>query len=334
LRIALVKLSSLGDVVHALPAAHALRRAFPDAHLTWVVEARERAILEGNPDLDQILHVDTRFWRKEFTKAGGPAVVWGKLAGLIRRLRAGRFDVALDLQGLWKSGALTWLTGAPLRVGFTARHCREPWNILFTNRRVVPPRSATHVVEKNLALLQALNVPAGEAVFPIATDPQGEDAAEAFLTAQGVKPQDLLVALYLGAGQARKRWPLPAFRTLADQMASRLGARVLVLWGPGEESLVREFREGVPPTTLVAPLTSIPELTSLIRRVSLLIGGDTGPLHIGAAVGRPVIGLYGPTDAARNGPFGPLAGAIQSPTGALEGITVNMVLEQVEAALP
>lgn len=334
MRIALVKLSSLGDVVHALPVAHALRRAFPDAHVSWVVEARERAILEGSPDLDGILDVDTRLWRKEFRKAGGPAVVWGKLLGTIRRLRAGRFDVTLDLQGLWKSGALTWLTGAPLRVGFTARHCREPWNILFTNHRVAPPRSATHVVEKNLALLQALNVPAGEPVFPIATDPQAEDAAEAFLAAQGIKPQDLLVALYLGAGQARKRWALPAFRTLAGHLASRFGARVLVLWGPGEESLVREFREGGPTTTLVAPLTSIPELTSLIRRVSLLIGGDTGPLHIGAALGRPVIGLYGPTDATRNGPFGALAAAIQSPTGDLEGITVNMVLERAEAALP
>ncbi len=334
MRIALVKLSSLGDVVHALPVAHALRRAFPEAHVTWVVEARERAILEGNPDLDRILYVDTRLWRREFRKAGGPAVVWGKLQGTIRRLRAGRFDVVLDLQGLWKSGVLTWLTGAPLRVGFTARHCREPWNILFTNRRVAPPPSASHVVEKNLALLQPLNVPAGEPVFPIAMDPQAEEAAEAFLAAHGVKPQDLLVALYLGAGQARKRWPLGPFRALAVELASRFEARVLVLWGPGEESLVREFRDGVGAPALVAPLTSIAELTALIRRVSLLIGGDTGPLHIGAALDRPVIGLYGPTQAVRNGPFGPRATAIQSRTGDLEGITVEMVLERVGAQLP
>jgi len=140
MRIALVKLSSLGDVVHALPVAHALRRAFPDVHLTWVVEARERAILEGNPDLDRILHVDTRLWRKEFTKAGGPAIVWRKLEGTIRRLRAGRFDVAIDLQGLWKSGALTWLTGAPVRVGFTARHCREP-GTSSSRIAVSPPRA-------------------------------------------------------------------------------------------------------------------------------------------------------------------------------------------------
>ena len=333
MRIALIKLSSLGDVVHALPVAHALKHALPEAHLTWVVEARERAILEGNPDLDRILHVDTRLWRREFSHPGGPSVVWGKLRGTMRRLRAGRFDVVLDLQGLWKSGILTWLTAAPLRIGFSARHCREPWNILFTNRRVSPPPGAAHVVEKNLALLRALDIPLGAPVFPIAGHQEAEEAADAFLTAQGVKPQDLLVGLYLGAGQVRKRWPLEAFRTLAREVVSRIEARILVLWGPGEESLVREFREGAGSAVMVAPLTSIAELTALIRGVSLLVGGDTGPLHIGAALGLPVLGLYGPTDARRNGPFGPQAEAIQSPTGDLGGITVAMVLARLERKL-
>src|SRR5712692_8127195 len=141
-RIAIVKLSSLGDVIHALPVARALRRAMPEAHLTWVVEAREYAILRDHPDLDAVVPVDTRRWRRLIWRPAGAREVLGKVGRLRTRIRRAAFDVAIDLQGLIKSGLLTAYTGAPLRIGFSASRCRERWNALFTNRPVRPPDSA------------------------------------------------------------------------------------------------------------------------------------------------------------------------------------------------
>lgn len=147
-RIAIIKLSSLGDVIHALPVARALRRAMPEAHLTWVVEAREYAILRDHPDLDAVVPVDTRLWRRLIWRPAGAREVLGKVGRLRTRIRRAAFDVAIDLQGLIKSGLLTAYTGAPVRIGFSAARCRERLNALFTNRRVLPPASARHVVEQ------------------------------------------------------------------------------------------------------------------------------------------------------------------------------------------
>ncbi len=335
-RIALVKLSSLGDVVHALPVAHALRRHFPTAELTWIVERREQAILAGNPDLDHVVAVDTRLWRREFRRPGGARAVFDKVRGLIRRLRAGRFDVALDLQGLWKSGVITALTGAPLRIGFVRTRCRERGNVLFTTRRVAPPPGPIHVVEENLALLGGLGLrreQVGTPVLAIPADPVAEAVMGAYLEAEGVKPGAPLVALNPGAGGESKRWAVEAFRRLGDELALRLGARVVLCWGPGEEPLARAIAHGSRAACLVPPPTSIPELVALLRRASLVVGGDTGPVHIAAALGVPTVGLYGPTDARRNGPYGPRAAAVQSPTGRMDGIAVAAVLDAAESVL-
>src|SRR6185437_678568 len=167
LKIAIVKLSSLGDVIHALPVARALRRSRPGLHLTWIVEAREYALLNGHPDLDVVVPVDTRLWRRLIWRPTGARQVLGKVRRLKSRVRAARFDVAIDLQGLMKSGLLTAYTGAPLRIGFTADRCRERLNCLFTNRRVRPPARAVHVVDQYLALLGPLGIPPGPVEFHV-----------------------------------------------------------------------------------------------------------------------------------------------------------------------
>src|SRR5262249_52495240 len=137
-RIAIVKLSALGDVINALPVAWALRHARPDAHLTWIVEVREQAVLRGHPGLDEVVAVDTRRWRRLVRRPAGARQVWDEIRALRRRLHTARFDAAIDLQGNLKSGILTASSGAPLRIGFSAAWCRERLNTLFTNRRVTP----------------------------------------------------------------------------------------------------------------------------------------------------------------------------------------------------
>jgi lipopolysaccharide heptosyltransferase I len=327
--VALVKLSSLGDVVHALPAARALRVWWPRAELTWIVEQREKAILGGNPDLSHVVPVDTRLWRREFRRLRGVPAVAGKLRGLVRRLATGRFDVAVDLQGLWKSGAITALTGAPLRVGLGASHCRERANAWFTNRHVTPPPEAAHVVDQYLAVVAALGVDlraVGPPAFPIARAPDAEAAMARWLEDEGVKTSTPLILLNPGSGGAHKRWAVEAFRRLGEELAVRLGARVALTWGPGEEPLARAIAHGMRTGALVPPATTIIEMIALFRRAMLVVGGDTGPVHVAAVLGVPTIGLYGPTSARRNGPYGSRVATIQSPTGQMGDVSVDAVL--------
>ncbi|HSE96261.1 MAG TPA: glycosyltransferase family 9 protein [Methylomirabilota bacterium] len=335
-RILIVKLSSLGDVVHALPVARALRAWWPRSELTWVVERREEAILAGNPDLDHVVAVDTRLWRREFRRPAGAPRVVAKARGLIRGLRRGRFDTAIDLQGLWKSGVITWLSGAPVRVGFAMGDCREWANALFTNRRLPVPEDAGHVVDANRALLAGLGIPpeaAGAPVFPIPVDAAAEARAARLFAQEELKPQTPLVVLNPGSGGAGKRWAIEAYRRLGDELSLRLGARILVGWGPGEEPLARAIGHGLRVPPVVPPATSIPDMVALLRRAALVVGSDTGPIHVAAALGVPTLGLYGPTSARRNGPYGVRTAAVQSPTGRMEDITVDAVLVAAERLL-
>jgi lipopolysaccharide heptosyltransferase I len=328
--IAVIKLSALGDVVHATPVVEALADAFPTARLTWVVEGREAALLREHPRLAEVVSVDTRAWRRARTPAALAAVA-RTLRALRRRLRAGGFDVALDLQGLLKSGVVAAATGAPVRVGFAAGLCRERLSALFTNRRVTPPPAARHVVEQNLALLGALGVRPGRAVFRLPSRPDAEARIDEFFAARGLKPHGRLVVLNPGAGRPAKRWPVERFVELAAQLERQARARALVLWGPGEEAAARAIAQA--PGAVLAPPTDLDALVAVIRRASLVVGADTGPLHVAAAVGTPCVGLYGPTSAERNGPYGAGHRTIVAPDGRMASIDAAAVLAAVREGL-
>ena len=333
-RIAIIKLSSLGDVLHALPVARALRRALPGAHLTWVVEAREYAILRDHPDLDAVVPVDTRLWRRLVWRPSGAREVLSKVGRLRERIRRASFDVAIDLQGLLKSGLLTAYTGAPVRIGFSAGRCRERWNALFTNRHVTPPLSARHVVEQYLALLAPLGIDPGPVEFHVPVPAAAERRMEELLVKEGVKPGDRLVAINPGAGRANKRWPVARFSALAERLASEAGARLLLLWGPDEAFMARDIALALPGhSALLAPPTDLGELTALLKRCRLMIANDTGPLHLAAALGTPALGLFGPTSAERNGPYGPRCRGLQSPDGTMDGLEVVTVFEAARGML-
>lgn len=333
LKIAVVKLSSLGDVIHALPVARALRRAYPAAHLTWIVEAREYAILRDHPDLDVVMPVDTRLWRRMIWRPSGARQVWGKLVRLDRRVRASRFDVALDLQGLIKSGILTAYTGARLRIGFGPGRAGEWPNCLFTNRHVTPPREAVHVVDQYLALLKPLGVGPATPEFHVPQRPAAERRMEDFLGEQGCKRKELLVALNPGAGRDNKRWPVSHMRALAERLGAEPDVRILLLWGPDEIHMARQIRDGLSTRPILAPPTDLDELSALLRHSALLIANDTGPLHLAAALGTPCLGLYGPTRAERNGPYGARCRGLQSPDGTMAGLDPDVVFDAAQSLL-
>lgn len=333
MRVGLLKLSSLGDVVHALPVASALRAHLPHARLTWIVERREAALLRDNAALDELFSVDLRAWRR----ARGPrgrADAARALVQLVGRLRAARFDVVIDLQGLIKTGLLTAATGARVRIGFVGAYCRESLNALFTNRRVRPPAAARHVVDQYLSLLEPLGVRAATAEFPLPSDPAAEARVQAFLDAAALRAGGGLVVLNPGAGRADKRWPAGQFRELARRLVAEAGAAVLVVWGPEELGWAREIVAGADRgQAALAPPTSLDELVAVLRRASVVVAGDTGPLHLAAALGTPCVGLYGPTPAARNAPYGRGHRALESPDGTLASLDPDAVFHAVAELL-
>ncbi|HSE91783.1 MAG TPA: lipopolysaccharide heptosyltransferase I [Methylomirabilota bacterium] len=325
MNVVIVKLSSIGDVVHALPVAATLRARLPGARITWLCERREAVVLVGHPAIDEIVVADTRGWRRARGLDAMRAVASGFVA-LARQLRSGRFDVALDLQGLLKSGLLTACTRAPLRIGFESSRCRERVNALFTNRRVLPPESARHVADQYLALLEPLGVAGPVREFRLPCDPAAEAAIDDVFSAAGLKPRNRVVVLNPGAARADKRWPVERFRSLGARLATEAGAQVIVVWGPGEASAARAIAGPAGGRVLLAPPTDIHQLIAVLRRASLLVAADTGPLHLAAAIGTPCVGLYGPTRAERNGPYGSGHRALEGREGRVGAIGVEDVL--------
>ena len=334
-RIALVKLSSLGDVVHALPVAATLQAARPAARLAWIVERREAALLREHPALDEVIVVDTRGWRRA-RRPGAARAALGAVLALRRRLRDMRFDTAIDLQGLIKSAVITAATSAPVRVGFARHWGREPLGALFTNRHVTPPPTARHVVEQYLALLEPLGIRERRLEFRLPSVPAAEARVDDWLAGAGLKPHRRLVVINPGAGRADKKWPVDRFAVLAARLVQDANAHVVVVWGPGEEVAARAIVDGAGAAgarTLLALPTDLYELLALLRRASVMVAGDTGPLHVAAALGTPCVGLYGPTAAARNGPYGAGHAALTAPGGVMGALAVPPVLAAVTERL-
>lgn len=277
MRILLVRLGALGDIVHAIPAAAALRRTWPDAELDWLVDRRHEEVLRYVRGVTGRVTIDTH---------GS----WRALASRIGALRGRRYDLAIDLQGLVKSAVLARLSGAHRVIGFGRGALREPIaGALYGERFVNDDRQ--HVVHKNLALVAALGGDASRVEFPIDVPPLSEEMPEP------------LALVNPGAGWPNKRWPVDRFGELSRWLVEQHGLNVRVLWGPGEESIADAVVAASGARAQRAPATSIGDLLALARRARLFVSGDTGPMHLAAAVGTPIVGIFGPTDPGRNGPF-------------------------------
>jgi lipopolysaccharide heptosyltransferase I len=306
--VLVVRLSAIGDVLHALPAIHALATARPDVEIDWLVEDRAAALLEGHPALARVHAVPRTRWRRARRRVlGWPALVVGIL-GFVARLLARRYDAVVDLQGNLKSGLWSLLAGAPARVGLASGEAREG-NGFFVNRRVRVPAAVRHRVDRGLAVVSVVAgrplafVGGGMAPELEGTEPLAWTRAALAQHGLGSRP---FVALHPGTSRfgAFKRWPAARFAALADRVATTTGAVVVVTGGPGEEALVDEVRarSATGPTALVTP--SLATLAAVLRRARVLVAADTGPLHLAAAVGTPVVGLCGPKAASIYGPYG------------------------------
>jgi heptosyltransferase-1 len=284
----LVRLSSIGDVVHTLPALAALHRHGWEAG--WLVEPPSRVLLDENPLLARVIGAPSR-------KAFG----WRKALHVTRALREERYDAALDFQGLWKSAAWARLSGARRVLGWERRARREPSSAVLVGERS-RRAGGGHVIDKNLALLRPLGIEAvGLREFPLPFSADAVARVDAFLARVGGGAP---VVLNPGGGWASKLWPAERFGELARGLRA-LGLPSLVSWGPGEEALADRVVAASGGAALRSFPTSLLDYVELARRARLVVAADTGPLHLACAVGAPVVALFGPTDPLRNGPFAP-----------------------------
>ena len=297
MRILFVKLGSIGDVVHTLPALAAVHRALPRAEISWVVERRAAEILRDNPLLKTLIEVDTKALRR--WPVSGETLLAPRQQ--LRRLRASPFDQALDFQGLLKSAMIARLSGAPSRAGFAREHLREPASRFLLTKTVRVPTRA-HVIRKNLALAAGalgVRVPldAEEFEFPIHLSPAHEREADEAVQILGQK----YAILNPGGGWPTKLWDAARFGALADALWTAYGLRSAVTYGPGERELAERVREAARSGAAVPLNPSLKGFVALARRAALYVGGDTGPTHLAVAAGAPVVGLFGPTEWWRNG---------------------------------
>jgi heptosyltransferase-1 len=323
-RLLVVRLGAMGDILHALPAVTALRIAHPAWQIGWVVEPHWRPLLNAGtegpsgqgaeksrgsekPLVDRLHFAPTRQWKRH-PLAGS---TMSEIKALRRELRAAQYDAVLDLQGALRSAVIGRMSGCRRRIGEASpREWPSQW--FFTERVVT---HGAHVIEQDVELASAV---AGDALAPvdplIPLDPEAEAWCDELLANSGSGGSRPIALITPGAGWGAKRWPPEHYATVARGLADR-GFRVLVNAGPGEESLAATITAGGAASPLAA---TFPQLIALTRRIALCIAGDTGPLHLACAFSRPVVGIYGPTDPSRNGPFGSRTRVLRSPGSRLD----------------
>lgn len=307
--ILIIKPSSLGDVVRAFPIFNSLRFRFPQARISWLIRPDCAGILHNLTGLDEILEFD----RKRFSRIGRSVAVTRDFICFLKHLRQKKFDLVLDLQGLFRSGFISWQTKAQTRIGLA--NARELAPIFYTHK--VPVCPGEHIVDSLWHVAEELGMGDDKKVFQLAIDPDSQKSARELLTQTGLPPDKNYVALLIGGTEAAKRWPIEQFARLADGLRDRHNlASVLLGHGQVEGALAQEIVQAS--QSKVANLvgqTNLQQLLAVLNSAQLVVGNDSGPLHLAAALEVDLISLYGPTNPAVVGPFGHLDSVIEAGKG-------------------
>lgn len=300
MKILVVKLSSIGDIVHCLPAVAAIRSRLPEAEITWVAERRSSELIEGSPVIDRLIQIDSRF-------RGGVSDYRDTLLALysnLRELRNSRFDIAIDFQGLMKSAVISRASGARQVWGFGRESLREKESGIFLTHSA-EAEGRHHVVRKNMILAEkALGIagPHTGYAFPISISESDIEFADR-VESESDAP---FAILNPAGGWVTKLWSPESFGRLSDILLDRLGIRSVVTIGPGENSLAERIREAARNEALRCVSPDLKGFYALARKAKIYVGGDTGPTHIAVAAGARVVGIFGPTEWWRNGSVNPL----------------------------
>lgn len=292
--ILIVKLSAIGDVIHALPVSRALKQAYPTSRLTWIVEKPAYDLLTNNPDIDEIVIFEKNKFRS-------PAGILHHGSILSQRLKRMKFDLALDLQGLFKSAAVAWMSGAPKRLGYC--NMRElSW---LVSRPVCGENRDGHVVERYLDVARALGCRVDRPKWIINAPDEDKIKAAALLRQAGLDIDSKYVVIAPGTNWESKCWPTESYADLADHIWAEYGLPIIVVGASKDKGLAADIKQRSQAKVFdLTGQTTLKQLAVVLQHSALFIGGDTGPMHLAVAMGTPVVALFGPTDPNRNGPYG------------------------------
>jgi len=305
-QILIVKLSAIGDVIHTLPALNAIRRHYPPAHITWLVEEAAAGLLKGHPALDRVLISRRKDWLRGLR---GPERRQHllEMAAFIRRLRDTRYDMILDFQAALKGGVLIALARGVRKIGFGKGLEHQEHSYLFLNERVPAVDMEIHALTRGLLLLEQIGIPTRRIEYGLPVSARDRDHIAHLLSAAGIESQARLVAINPVAQWETKLWENGKFAALADMLIERYDVTVVFTGGPADRPTAAAITARMEHQHRALDLTgrtSLLGLAALYERAKFLVSTDTGPMHLGAAVGIPVVALFGPTAPWRTGPFG------------------------------
>ena len=301
--ILIVKTSAIGDVIHTLPALNALRRKYPEAQIDWLVEEAAADLIIGHRALDTVLVSRRKAWARDL-KQGRVLAAWRGFTDFVKKLRGTEYDLLIDFQGLLKSGIFVGLARAKRKVGFGKGMEHAECSYIFLNEPIPPVNMDQHAAIRELLLLKAIGVESEEVVFDLpVTDEQRKKIGQ-LLAAEGIDPAKPLVAINPMTTWETKHWRNERFARVADQLLDR-GMAVVFSGGPQDVQAIEGIRGAMTGKAVsLAGRTTLKDLAALYERVDVLITTDTGPMHLAAAAGTPVVALFGPTAPWRTGPFG------------------------------
>ncbi len=334
-KILIVKPSSLGDVVLALPALTALRRSYPEAEISWLVRPEFAPLLENHPHLDRIIPFDRRL----LSKAWFQPRAFLALLSLIRDLRAARYDVVFDFQGLFRTASLAWLSGCRRRFGRAA--AREFAHMFYTDK-VRQDMACAHLVDFYLKIVGAAGTRDIDVEFILPENAQAAASIGRLLANQGIS-KDNYAVFVPGSAHVDKCWPTKRFAELADKITAKFGFSIVATGTEPETRVVEKLKSlATVPVTSLAGQTSLGELMALLRSARLVVSNDTGPGHIAAAAGVPLVLIFGRSNPIRVAPYGRkecvvaidadgrgLAINSNDPKHSISAITVEQVYEKV-----
>jgi len=301
--ILIVKTSAIGDVIHTLPALNALRRKYPDARIDWLVEEAAADLVIGHKALDTVLVSRRKAWIRDL-KQGRVLSAWRGFSDFVTRLRATEYDLLIDFQGLLKSGIFVGLARATRKVGFGKGMEHAECSYLFLNEPIPPVNMDQHAAIRELLLLKSIGIESEEIVFDLPVTDEQREKIEHLLVAEGIDPAKPLVAINPMTTWETKHWRNDRFARVADALLDK-GMAVVFSGGPQDVRGIAEIRGAMTgKAASLAGRTTLKELAALYERVTVLITTDTGPMHLAAATGAPVVALFGPTAPWRTGPFG------------------------------
>lgn len=297
-KIAIVRLSSIGDVLHCTPVARALKEAFSPCHITWIVGQVCYPMIEYNPFIDEVYIWSRERWEK-LVRHGRLIEAWRMWCQLRKDMASRNFDIAIDIHGLLLSGMVTFSTGAPRRIGLGGN--KEPNGLFMTEQAQVLPQDV-HVIQRYLGVLRPLGINNKDYNMTLCLSDVARNFAVQFLSQHNVRSDEKIVILIPVTTWESKNWPPEFFAETAEALGSTV--RLILCGGPGDIHIAKKILDNTSvPIINAVGKTSLLEMAALIEKANLLIAGDTGPLHMAIALGVPTIGIFGPTDPAKFGPL-------------------------------